>query len=113
MSEKTHKGYTLSKNKKKRIFVDSEGYCFKIGHARENGTVYIRYLLAKRETALFGGNVPFISLELAAELYLNLVGIPEKKQEKEEKLEKLHDMYKPGGIGYLMTKQSSKVGKKQ
>lgn len=109
----SYKGYTLGKVK--NVYRDPEGYAFRIGHKQTDGTVNIYYISKKRDLEVGQDKCPSLPESLVSEIYMNLVEVPEKKNEEAfkqfKKAENFHNMYKPGGLGYLFLK--SKVTKER
>lgn len=87
--------------------------------------INVRYLSQKKEDELFprGGDQPKIPIsvcfelldldELASKEYEDKISNTDQNISSNQKVNTLHDIYKPGGIGYLFLKQSTAVGKKQ
>lgn len=96
-----YKGY--SKSIRKNHYVDPEGRVFKFGYRTADDNISVNYLSSKID-------IYQMTKDVYVDLQNNLLYNTADLQKKKEKWEEMDELYKPGGLGYLFLKQTTKVG---
>jgi hypothetical protein len=100
------RGY--SRGIRKRTWVDPNGNLFRFGYRQDDGSISLIY--ASRKIRCDANNINMPSHE-AEEIIRNVEMREEEAEVQRKKTERMDALYRPGGIGYLFTKASTKVGK--
>jgi hypothetical protein len=96
------KGY--SKSVRKGYYVDPDGFVFRFGRKQSDGNISLFYLSNDKSSK---------QCYMEWDMYTQLQNVINRDSVEDQKINTNHELFKPGGIGFLFLKQQTLVGKKE